>query len=574
MRRSGARGCVRWVGVVAACLALLVSGCVAVPTSGPVERHSAAPQQANPGVEIAPVPPAREASPGLIVEGFLHAMATYQEGYSVARQFLTSAASEQWRPETGVEIYAGGSPPQVSDSGVVLTAPLIGRLDAAGTFTPASTQYHHEFGLVRYSDGQWRIAQPPRGLLISQSLFSSTWVRADICFWDITGTVLVPDPRFVQKGTLGMTASVRALLQGPSATSEAAYRSPLVARLDVAAVSLNVNGTADVDLTGDVDRLNAEARRRLAAELVWSLTSLEGVTGVRVRGNGTLWDLGGSSGIVTTADFSQAAPALPSSSDQVFVVRGGVLSRLGWNTPVAEAQVVAPSVTRLGPISARADGQEVAAVSDAGTKVRLIAVREGTARVLLSGQGLTSVRFTRQGELLVVTDGVRGDRLRLVRDAHQAPIDAAGLPTGRIRSLAVAPDGVRVALVIEEQGRSVLGVAAIVRTSEGMRFVGWRELSGAAWSPTSQPPVDVGWSDSASLLVLLGGTAGPRVVSVDSEGAMATDVGPTDSVASAQLAVGGDSRAVLRGSDGQTWRFIDEFTWDPWLSKVQQVSLP
>ena len=68
---------------------------------------------------------------------------------------------------------------------------------------------------MRDADGQWRISQPPRGLLISQSLFSSTWVRADVCFWDATGTVLVPDPRFVQKGTLGMAASVRALLVGP-----------------------------------------------------------------------------------------------------------------------------------------------------------------------------------------------------------------------------------------------------------------------------------------------------------------------------------------------------------------------
>ena len=105
-----------------AVLALLLTGCVSVPTSGPVERHSPAAQQANPGVEIAPVPPAQGATPGLIVEGFLHAMATYQAGYSVARQFLTADASEQWQPESGDEIYAASSAPQVSDSGVVLTA--------------------------------------------------------------------------------------------------------------------------------------------------------------------------------------------------------------------------------------------------------------------------------------------------------------------------------------------------------------------------------------------------------------------------------------------------------------------
>lgn len=97
------------------------------------------------------------------MEGFLHAMATYQPGYSVARQFLTPEASGEWNPDTGVEVYSGGYPPQVSDSGVVLTAPLIGTVDTRGSFTPATTQYHHDFGLVRDAEGQWRISRPPRG---------------------------------------------------------------------------------------------------------------------------------------------------------------------------------------------------------------------------------------------------------------------------------------------------------------------------------------------------------------------------------------------------------------------------
>ena len=212
----------RLLAVLAACCLVLLGGCVTVPTSGPVERHLPAQQQANPGVDIAPVPPAQDASPGLIVEGFLHAMATYQPGYTVARQFLTADAADGWRPESGVEVYAGGYPPQVSDSGVVLTAPLVGTLDPQGSFTPGATAYHHDFGLQRDTEKQWRISRPPRGLLVSQSLFSGTWVRADVCLWDATGTWLVPDPRFVQTGTPGLLATVRAVLGGPSRSVAAA----------------------------------------------------------------------------------------------------------------------------------------------------------------------------------------------------------------------------------------------------------------------------------------------------------------------------------------------------------------
>lgn len=566
----------RRLGVLVACVSVLLAGCVAVPTSGPVERQSPAQQQVNPGVEIAPVPPAQGASPGLIVEGFLHAMATYQTGYSVARQFLTPTASDGWQPETGVEIYAGGYPPQVSDSGVVLTAPLVGRLDAQGTFTPATaiTQYLHDFGLLRDAEGQWRISQPPRGLLISQSLFASTWTRSDVCFWDATGTVLVPDPRFVQKGAVGMVSTVRALLVGPSLGAPEAYRPPLAARVEVDGVSLSANGVANVELAGAAGELNADARRRLAAELVWSLTSLEGVTGVRVRSGGSLWEVGGTGGTVATSDFEQGAPVLTSASDQVIVVRDGTVQRVGWDSASDAPQPVGAALARVSSISARADGQVVAAISDGGTRVRTLPLREGAGRVELSGKGFSLVRWTRQGELLVVLDEPRGKRIRLLRDGRELTVSTGGLPGGRIRALAVAPDGVRVALVIEEQGRPVLGVAALVRSAQGVRILGWRELSGAAWAPTPQRVIDVGWSGVADLLVLVAVSTTPRVVSVDSEGAMATDVGPTDSAAAAQLAVSNSGHAVVRGSDGQTWRFVDEFTWEPWLTKVQQVSLP
>lgn len=362
---------------------LLLTGCVTVPTAGPVERHSPAQQQANPGVDIAPVPPAEGATPGLIVEGFLHAMATYQPGYAVARQFLTREAAELWRPESGVEIYAGGYPPQISATGVVLTAPLVGSLDGEGSFTPASRQYHHDFALVRDADGQWRISQPPRGLLVSQSLFSSAWVRSDVCFWDATGAWLVPDPRFVQTGPVGMLATVRAVLVGPSRVAAQAYRAPLTAGVDAAAVTLDSDGTARVELIGAVDGLDAAARRLLAAELVWSLTSLEGVTGLRVTGNGTPWDLGGGGGAVTTDDFHEGAPVPGSAGEGVYLIRDGVLERANWIDPGASPQAVGGTLNRAGAVGVRPDGQAVGVVTDGGTRLRSVGVRDGATRVEL-----------------------------------------------------------------------------------------------------------------------------------------------------------------------------------------------
>lgn len=553
---------------------VLLGGCVTVPTSGPVERHAPAQQQANPGVDIAPVPPAQGASPGLIVEGFLHAMATYQPGYSVARQFLTPDAADQWQPESGVEIYAGGYPPQVSDSGVVLTAPLVGTLDPHGSFTPGGTPYHHDFGLIRNAENQWRISRPPRGLLVSQSLFSSTWVRADVCLWDATGAWLVPDPRFVQTGAPGLAATVRAVLDGPSADAAAAYRRPPAVQLEASAVTLGGNGVALVDLTGDVDALEPDARRRLAAELVWSLSSLEGVSGVRVRGHGMVWELTGREGVMTTADFEQGAPLPADPGDAVFLLREGAVQRANWADPTSGPQPVEGVAEKASALAARPDGQALGLVTEGGTEVRSVVVREGVSRAELTGVRATGVRWTRQGELWAVLDRTRDVRLRTVKDGRETPVDTEALPDGRIRSFAPAPDGVRAALVIESQGRTTLGVAAVVRTATAYRFVGWRELTPSTWAPSGQSPADVGWTGPANLLVLLGGSSTARVVGVDSEGAVATEVRPNDTAALVQLAAAPSGRAVLRGPDGQTWRFVDGFTWEPWLDRVEAVALP
>ena len=563
----------RLLAVLAACCLVLLGGCVTVPTSGPVERHLPAQQQANPGVDIAPVPPAQDASPGLIVEGFLHAMATYQPGYTVARQFLTADAADGWRPESGVEVYAGGYPPQVSDSGVVLTAPLVGTLDPQGSFTPGATAYHHDFGLQRDTEKQWRISRPPRVLLVSQSLFSGTWVRADVCLWDATGTWLVPDPRFVQTGTPGLLATVRAVLGGPSRSAAAAYRPALGTRVEASAATLGAGGTVTVELTGELEALDTESRRRLAAELVWSLSSLDGVTGVRIHGNGAGWDLG-TSGVLSISDFPQGAPLPPSPGEGVFLLREGTVQRATWADPGAAPLAVGGAPIRASALAARTDGQVLALVTDGGTRVRSVAVRDGTERVELTGHQVTGVRWTRQGELWAVLDRTRDARLRVIRDGRETPVTTDSLPQGWIRSFAPAPDGVRAALVIENQGRTSLGVAAIVRTAGDFRLVGWRELTPANWAPAGQQPADVGWTGSASLLVLLGGSSTARVVRVDSEGAVATDVRPNDTAALVQLAAAPSGRAVLRGPDGQTWRFVDGFTWEPWLDRVEAVALP
>ena len=142
-------------------LVLALTGCATVPTSGPVDYHTPQAPNVNPGVHVDPLPPASGASQLLVVEGFLHAMGVYQPNYNVARQYLTPSASEAWRPETGVEIYAETDQPVESDQGVALSYVQVGTVDAAGVYSSDNTNKRYIFELVKDSAGQWRIANPP-----------------------------------------------------------------------------------------------------------------------------------------------------------------------------------------------------------------------------------------------------------------------------------------------------------------------------------------------------------------------------------------------------------------------------
>ncbi len=62
-----------------------------------------------------------------MVEGFLQAMANYQSGYQVARQYLMPEVRDSWRPEDGgVQVYADGYSVTATPESVMLSAPLGG----------------------------------------------------------------------------------------------------------------------------------------------------------------------------------------------------------------------------------------------------------------------------------------------------------------------------------------------------------------------------------------------------------------------------------------------------------------
>jgi hypothetical protein len=581
----------RWVAAGLGML-LAVGGCATVPTSGPVEHHTPQANGVNSGVQVDPLPPSDGASQLLVVEGFLHAMSVYQPNYAIAREYLTEAASNAWHPGAGVQIYADGFPPTEYNQTVALPAPLSGKLDATGRYqsmsgdatpgyAPGKSNVHN-FTLVKNDAGQWRIANPPEGLLVSRYVFTTSFVAVNLHFLDAGGDVLVPDPRFFAVGDQAVDAAVEAQLAGPSE-----WLTPAVRKVDTKGVTLlgadvDDTGVADVTLGGSADRLPVEQRRTLLAELTYTLSAFTQVSAVRVTAGGQAWRDDTGQSIVRRDAFSQVAPA-GAVTRALFLVKDHKLQRLvdtsDWDT---FADVDAP-LPRPEQVAASRDLNGFATITQKGT--RLQTAQSGSTKVhtLRTGTGLLRPSFSRSGELWSpAASGLSG--LQVFKGEQrlpvtvQAPEKSSNLVNQPVVAMSLSPDGVRVAMILRRGSGTVVGLARVERGADGGVVIGgWRSIDVAATTGTAGRALDLGWVTETKLLVLQSSDSGAgesetsSVVQVSEDGATATDIGPSEAADLTRLAVA-PGRAVALGANGGVYRLDGEFNWNLVIAAVDAVA--
>ena len=170
---------------------------------------------------------------------------------------------------------------------VTVTGTAVGILDAERAFhSEAAVAYSRVLNLEQV-DGQWRISDPPPELMLTQSDFATAFRQRVLYFLDATGTVVVPDVRHV---VIGQTPANRAnrlislLINGPSSTLRGAVRTEFSATSELRSnPTVDPDGVLRIDLTG-VDISTAEARRALAAQIVWTLSPTSPRIAVTVDG--------------------------------------------------------------------------------------------------------------------------------------------------------------------------------------------------------------------------------------------------------------------------------------------------
>lgn len=549
----------------AALLAALVavSACSTVPSSSPTVQITQAPSRPVEDVGIEPLPPEPGAPPEEIVRSFIDAAASARAGHPVAREHLTPEAAQSWSDEGALTVLGADYATVTTDTGAVsLTADPVGTVDERGVFSVAGAGvFTRQFNLELVGE-EWRITDPPDGLIILEPDFVRLYDKVAAYFLDPTGQRVVPDPRYLITGEAQPTALVQRLLDGPSASLAAGVENALTGVERRSAVTVD-GQTAVVDLTlsaGD----SAPVLAQLSAQLVWTLTQLDRprIRSVEVRVDGEPVDLEGVPDEQTQDDWAALDPdAVPVDAVGHYLGNGAL------HTVTAGAPTPGPAgagVYGLSSAAVSADPRSgelsfLAGVrADASSATLFAGPYAGDLAEVVTATTLSTptVAATRP-EAWVVRDGTS-----VVRVPSGGSAQAVSAPTlvglGQARVLQLSPDGVRAALVIDGPGGPALYIGTVVRSEDGA--VDLRDLRGIA--PALSQVVDVTWRDSGNLLVLAGDeredSIAPYSVGVDGWGL--SDV-PTAGLPSQPRTIGAaPTRQPLVSAGSTIWQ-LAAGTW-------------
>ncbi len=570
---------------MAACagaIAVLAGGYAAMPTSGPVQpvavvQRGSGQTQDNP--QPIPVPPGRGWSPHDIVSGFLAASTSFANNHAVARAYLAPALARKWNPGwaatvvgpapkiTGVirpkNVVPGGPQTKI----VQFVGQRLATLTSSGQYlTSSGLKEADQFTLVNIS-GQWRISHLPSqtSLILTEPDFLRDYQPRNLYFFSPSNAGLVPDPVFVpQQATNAEPARglVKALLKDPSGWLSGATKTDFPVGTKLLGVKI-LGTSAVVDLGGSAAKASPAVLRNIAAQLVWTLTgtsySTPGIESVVLEINGLVKRPHGEQ-LQLLPTYSNLMPAR-SADGAYFLSAGGGVKELSdsarFTRPVPWPAAL--SKMAFSAIAVAPGGNQIAGIVPAakGCTVYSGALRPGatlTPRQLNSGT-CTSLSWDNQGDIWAAA----GTHVWMLPPQGAAvPVflpAAAGLASlaspQEITALRIAPDGVRVAMIVRlANGSAGVVLGAISRSGGGSNEQIYIGQSGDVVSiGTDVPdPVALSWYDADHVLVLGQRPIGSQLYDVSLTGGVSTSIATASGTVSI---TGGRYPLIASTSHGQ-----------------------
>lgn len=502
-------------------LALLLAGCVTLPTTGSVQTRPGPDQgEQDEPFDYRPDRPVAGAGPLDVVAGFLLAMQAWPLSTAVATEFLTTEATNTWVPARRTVVY--GTESALATGGAVSlsltdTVQLDGRGTWLGSARPGRAM---EYPLkVVKERGEWRISNPPNALLVPRSHFDTRYRQYLLYFFDKSAQVLVPEPVHLPRGEQTANLLVRGLLRGPDQDLLGATRTFLPARtqLDLP-VLVSEDGTAELPLSDEVLALTGPPLEHALAQLAWTLRQVTGIETMQITVDGSPLDLPALGVELEVSAWPEYDPAVNWASQELFGIRRNRIVAL-----VADAErPVAGVFGRSADVRSFAvdlPAERIAAVDATGSTVRVAprnpdgGVKDADGSVVFSsGTDLLRPAWDIYGQVWLVDRTSRGAVVRVVRGGDIASLEAPGISGRDVSAFQLSRDGTRLVAVVQRRSRDHLLVARVMRTSTGQVA----RITEAVPLPLAAYDVDeirdLAWRTPATVALLTGPTPGSSQV--------------------------------------------------------------
>lgn len=601
--RAGRAAGVGRGAVVLAVGGVLVSGCAGMPDKGDVRQVRAS----NPGdsqVRVYAVQPREGAEAEEIVDGFLEAMTSDDAGFATARKYLTKQAARTWRPEERISVLATApdrkQPERTGERELQeLSYPISGRqiatVDARHAYQPISpADFSRSIHLVQVDgeDGrgkEWRIDRLPQGLVLSESDFQRNYRSINKYYFASGEDWVVADPVYIRNRQDPVTRmdpvaqTVKALLEGPTnwlkPVVDSRFPTGTTLKDGVTTLTTDDQSTLKVPLNEKAAHVGREQCRRMAAQLLFTLADLQSVRIEQVelqRANGSQLCVG------SKAQAEEFAPVRESgrAENAFFVDRHGTLMML----PTGGKEVGSASAT-LGPfgkggaplqsVAVARDESRAAGVSHDGRQLRVASIISDhelkpamvTSSAARPQDRLSAPSWDGRGDLWVADRNPLKPRLMMVPDGEGAavPVRTPQLEEGaRVEALRVSADGVRVALLLREKGRTTLQIGRVERqTAGGQPAVSVVDLQRAA--PRMETVSAVSWAGPSRLVVVgkeAGGVEQVRYIQTDGSTSSASVLPGLNEVTAvtaphddrSPIVAGSVNEGIVRLAPGANWQ--------------------
>lgn len=519
--------------VVMAMCALAVTGCVSMPSSGLVGEYSVTQGSGGSGEQYLQVnveSPAAGWNPVQIVQGFLAANASFANNLQVAREYLTSKDAASWQDGWSATVFSSSDPDvhlvwkSARTAQVTVSGAVEATVGQSGAYIVPQTEHTSQktFTIDLTSEGgQWRISNAPKTLLLSAADFAADYQSRDLYFLNPAKTSLVADPVYVPveaartASDVLLTELVTDLIQQPTDwLASGATKTAFPSNAKVESVSL-AGGTATVNLGGQFKA--SQDLEEMGAQLVWTLIGSNdqpAVNGVQLEINGKPWAPGNSGvSVLQQSSFSTYAPPQGNGSGTFYYLdsQGDVMRKQGPNgtaTKVYTANTKHP--VRFTSIAVSPNQRYLAAIADGSVYTGTV----GGPLVRRSFPGsFTSVSWDAYDQLWMAgNSGVQMATGTAGSSTSVVLIGPGGLP---VTALQVAPDGVRVALVL---GKTQLTFGAISATGGGIM------ISQSPFSVTVADITALTWYGANNVIALSGSGAGSVATEYPVNGGASTTI--------------------------------------------------